>query len=185
MPKLEAQFRSWLGTALSVSSLAGFAVASAQQLPSTPPQSTFRGGVDVVQWDALVLDKDRRPIRGLTSEDFLVLENGKPQPIVAFDAVDVPEPAASTTAWMRDAAHDVVSNEIDSRRLLAIVIDDAHIDFDPGVAQLAKQTAKTAIEQLGPTDLAAVVFTFLGRQQNFTTDRSKLMAAVDSLVPHP
>jgi len=37
-----------------------------------------------------VLDKDRRPVRGLTAADFTILENGKPRPIVAFSAVELP-----------------------------------------------------------------------------------------------
>ena len=45
----------------------------AQQAPS-PPQSTLRTGVDVIQLDVSALDKDRRPIRGLTAGDFTVLE---------------------------------------------------------------------------------------------------------------
>jgi len=57
---------------------------SAQQLP------TFHTGVDAVQLDVSVLDKDRRPVRGLTAADFTILENGKPRPIVAFSAVELP-----------------------------------------------------------------------------------------------
>src|ERR671913_1679168 len=63
--------------------------ASAQQQvpPAQPP--TFRAAVDAVQLDVSVLDKDRRPVRGLTAADFTVLENGKPRPIVAFSAVEL------------------------------------------------------------------------------------------------
>jgi len=49
------------------------ATALASQLPSAqqqPTQPTFRTGVDVVQVDVSVLDKDRKPIRGLTTADF-------------------------------------------------------------------------------------------------------------------
>ena len=47
----------------------------------------------------------------------------------------------------------------------------------------AKQIARNVVDQLGPADLAAVVFTFLGRAQNFTADRAQLMAAIDSFTP--
>ena len=50
-----------------------------QQLPPVQPP-TFRTGVDAVQLDVSVLDKDRRPVRGLTAADFTVLENSKPRP---------------------------------------------------------------------------------------------------------
>lgn len=149
---------------------------SGQQLP------TFRTGVDIVQLDVTVLDKDRRPIKGLTADDFTVLDKGKPQPIVAFTAVDAPPPPSAAAPWIRDAPLDVVSNS-ENRRLVAIIMDDAYTKFEPDVMKRAKQIAHTAIDQLGPGDLAAVVFTFVGRAQNFTADRSKLAQAIDSYRP--
>jgi VWFA-related protein len=150
--------------------------SSGQQLP------TFRSGVDVVELDVTVLDRDRRPVKGLTAADFTILERGKPQPIVAFSAVDVPAPVSYSAPWMRDAPIDVVSNA-ENRRLVTIVMDDAYTGFSPDVMQRAKGLARAAIDQLGPNDMAAVVFTFLGRMQNFTSDRSRLLRAVDSYTP--
>jgi VWFA-related protein len=143
---------------------------------------TFRTGVDVVQVDVTVLDKDRHPVRDLTAEDFTILDRGKPQPIVAFSAVDVPAPASAAAPWMRDAPLDVVSNA-ETHRLVAIVMDDAYARLEPDIMQRAKQIARNAVDQLGPGDLAAVVFTFLGRAQNFTADRSQLIQAIDSYTP--
>jgi VWFA-related protein len=159
------------------------AVALAGQAPSSNQQPpTFRTGVDVVQLDVTVLDKDRHPVRGLAAEDFTILERGKPQPIVAFSAVDVPGPPAAAAPWIRDAPLDVVSNA-ENRRLVAIVMDDAYTKLEPDVMKRAKQIARAAIDQLGPGDLAAVVFTFVGRSQNFTADRSQLIQAVESYTP--
>src|SRR5438093_11857632 len=81
------------------------------QAPTSPQQlPTFRTGVDIVELDVTVLDKDRHPVTGLTAEDFTILDRGMPQPIVAFSAVDVPPPVAYPAPWMRDAPLDVVSN---------------------------------------------------------------------------
>ena len=71
------------------------AVLYLQSAGPQTPLPTFRTGVDVVQLDVTVLDKDRHPVRGLTADDFTILERGKPQSIVAFSAVDVPAPAPS------------------------------------------------------------------------------------------
>ena len=155
----------------------GTGVLSQPQLP------TFRTGVDIVELDVTVVDKDRRPVRGLTASDFTILERGRPQPIVAFTVVDVPPPEVATAPWVREAPVDVVTNESDNRRIVTILMDDAYTRFDPDVSKRAKQIALDAIGQLGPADLAAVIFTFQGRAQNFTADRQKLRAAVDSYQP--
>ena len=70
--------------------LAVLVCASARQQAPPPQPPTFRTGVDVVQIDVSVLDKARRPVRGLSAADFTVLEDGKPRPIVAFSAIELP-----------------------------------------------------------------------------------------------
>lgn len=74
------------------------------------PQTTFRTGADIVRLDVSVLDKNRRPVRNLTARDFTVLEEGEPRSIVAFSAVDVPDPPDHPVAWMRDVGSDVATN---------------------------------------------------------------------------
>jgi len=160
----------------------GVVLLYAQTPAQQSPLPTFRTGIDVVQIDVTVLDKDRQPVRGLTAEDFTILDRGKPQPIVAFSAVDVPPPIAYSAPWMREAPLDVVSNA-ENRRLVTIVMDDAYTDFNPDFAKRARQIARNAVNELGPADLASVVFTFMGRPQNFTSDRSRLLAAIDSYIP--
>ena len=57
---------------------------SAQSPSESQPQ--FRTGVEVVRLDVLVLDKDRRPIRGLTAPDFTVLELAVGEYLLTLDA---------------------------------------------------------------------------------------------------
>ena len=159
-----------------------FLYAYAQTAAQQQPLPTFRTGVDVVELDVTVLDKDRHPIKGLTAQDFTILERGKPQPIVAFSAVEIPAPISYPAAWMRDAPLDVVSN-IQDGRLITIVMDDAYTGQSPAIMKRAKDVARAAIDQLGPRDLASVVFTLTGRMQNFTADRAELIRAVDSFAP--
>lgn len=158
-------------------------VLSAHPRVSQQPPPIFRGGVDVIPLDVLVLDGQRQPVRGLTAADFTVLESGKPQPIIAFFEVDVPDPVAPTAPWMRDVAPDVTSNDLQTRRLVLLVMDDAGTGIDEGEPIIAGKVARAVIDQLGPADLAAVVYTFLGRSQNFTADRAQLIAAVESFRP--
>ena len=179
---------------------AGFLVAagrewsSAQQPTSQAP--IFRSTVDIVRVEATVLDKDRRPVRGLTADDFTVLENGQERPVVAFAPVELPQvPSAATSiaAWVREAPRDVVSNDgPDAGRLIVIAFDWSIRFYDQ---QLARRIALAAVDRLGPTDQATVIFTrpngAAGRPQNFTADRALLRAAIREPIapaltdPHP
>lgn len=60
--------------------LACLASAVAQETP------TFRGGVSLVHVDAEVVDAEGRVLTGFTRDDFRILDEGKPQPIVQFAA---------------------------------------------------------------------------------------------------
>jgi VWFA-related protein len=136
-----------------------------------------------VQIDVSVLDREGNPVRGLAAQDFTLLENGTPQVIRGFVPIELPAPVQPTAAWVRDVGPDVVANTQEMRRLVVIVMDDGMTRADAGESKLAVTIARAAVDQLGPADLAAVVFTYLGRAQNFTADRRELRAAIDSFVP--
>lgn len=145
------------------------------------PQTTFRAATDLVQVDVSVLDNQRRPVRGLTAQDFTVLEDGQPRPVVAFTAVDLAERTAPSAApWMYEVGRDVASNEIPQEgRLVVILMDRTIPDGFPTLN--AQAIAKTAVNELGAGDMAAVVFTSGGGSfQGFTSDRDKLIAAIDA-----
>jgi len=168
-----------LATSVSVLS----PVAARQDLPAVPQ---FRTRVDLVVLDVSVLDRDRRPVRGLSAADFTILEDGRPQSIQMFTAIDIPEPEAPSAAevppapWLRDVPSDVRNNEDDANaQIVVLVLDDAN-PMDAGDLFHARQYARSIIERLGPRDLAAVVFVADARSgQEFTHDKQRLRAAVD------
>jgi VWFA-related protein len=167
--------------------IVGVLLSLAALLAAQEQSPTFRGATDLVTLDVSVIDKDRHPVKGLTAADFTVLEEGKPQPVVAFDAIDLPDAPTPSAPWLRDIAPDVVSNQHTPRRIVVIVMDDANTssDIDVMEAVSARQIAHEVIDRLGEDDLAAVAFTDVGRWQNLTANRAQLMAAVDSFNPHP
>jgi VWFA-related protein len=148
-----------------------------------PEPQTFRSGVDVVQVDVSVLDKRRLPVEGLAAADFSVREDGKARPIVAFAAVRLPAAPTGATpaAWLREMAPDVATNDVPREGRLVVIMFDWSIRFND--QQLARRIATAAVDQLGPGDLAAVVFTSgfgnAGTPQNFTADRTRLLAAIN------
>jgi VWFA-related protein len=164
-------------------------VSAAASLPHATTraqsQSAFRTGVDLVQLDVVVLDRNRRPVTGLTAADFTITEEGQPREIQAFAAIALPGPAAPTgaAAWTREVAPDITTNTIaDEGRLAVIMLD--HAIPAGAMTRTAQTIARAAVDALGPNDLAAVVrsqpFAGEGFSQNFTADRALLKEAIDS-----
>ena len=183
-------------TILTGVSLLAQATPPPQQAPppaQTPPQDqqqpVFRAGVDVIRLDVSVLDKDRKPVRGLTAEDFTVIENGKPQRIVAVTEMAGEDRDPTPSAWMRHVPQDVAANDLTDMagdgRFVAIVMDDWNIPFDDHELILgARQVGRYLVDQLSPSDVAAVIFPQqAGKTQDFTTDRQKLISAIDKFDP--
>jgi VWFA-related protein len=126
--------------------------------------------------DVSVLDSDRRPVRGLQAADFVVREDGRPRPIAAFSAVDLPDPPVEPpVGWIRDVPPDVVTNQLPREGRLVVILLDGRGDQLPA----AQRAAAAAVEELGPGDLAAVIFAEVGTPQNFTADKRLLREAIN------
>jgi VWFA-related protein len=183
MTSLGRTLRVFGSVAATLAVLTSWSIASQAQQTAQEPQDVFRSGVDLIQLDVTVLDADGRPIRGLTADDFTILEDGTPQSIVTFVPVDVPPASRPHATWMTEILEDIVSNAQDTRRFVVIVMDDASTGYVHGESRSARAIGRAVIEALGPEDMAAVIFTFSGRPQTFTTDRARLLEAVDSFRP--
>ena len=107
-------------SALGIAWVCVLTTGSAQQQQPQAQQPPFRSGVDVVQLDVSVLDKQRRPVPGLAAADFTVFEDGTPRDIFAFQAFDIPDKVGSSTEWMRDIAPDVATNRLFVGRLVVV-----------------------------------------------------------------
>jgi VWFA-related protein len=153
-----------------------------QQQPAQPP--VFRATIDLIHLDVSVLDKNRHPVRDLKPLDFTITEDGRPQPIIAFSAVDVPANPPKPAVWSGRAVADVQSNEgMDDPqgRLFVLLMDDAMMPPVASTLVSAREVAKKFLDRITPNDRVAVVFSATGRNQGFTSDRARLVAAIDSL----
>lgn len=168
------------------------------QRPVGPqPVPVFRSRVDLIQVDASVLDRDRRPVHGLTAKDFTVFEDGKPQQITAFTEMSASDPEDAPESWMRTVVPDVKMNNAEDGRVLLLILDDADVPPDPfsrpggkpigpNPKTAVKQVARAIVERLGPADLASMIFTVKNKnEQEFTSDRNRLFAAIEGFEPLP
>jgi len=165
--------------AIALFALPLHAQTSAPQAPV--PQATFREGTDLVQVDVSVLDSKRHPVRGLTASDFTIFEDDQPREIQAFTEVSLPDRVQSRdAAWTREVPSDVATNQVaqEEGRLVIIVLDRTIPVGEPTIT--ARRVAAAAINQLGPSDLAAVVSTSNGAVQNLTSDHSRLLRAISA-----
>jgi VWFA-related protein len=121
--------------AIRLSLLAACVAVSArgQEPPAVP---TFPIQAEAITVDVVVLDREGRPVRGLTKAAFTVLEDGQPQEVVSFEAREVQTGAAEPQPAV---AERVVSNEsVRTGRVLALVLDDL------GIAPLVMSSVKKA-----------------------------------------
>ena len=181
LESLTARLRSRPTFAIATAVVGAWIASGSAQTPApSTPQTTFRSGVDLVTIDVSVFDGDRRPVRGLTAADFTVREGGRVLPIVTFKAIDLPDKKAYPAQWMREIAPDVVANNMDAERVVVVLMDDINVATKPVDAMTARKLGHAIIDELGPEDLGAVVYTFsVEKSQEFTFDRVALHAAVD------
>src|ERR1700674_5142872 len=169
-----------------------FADASAQQ-PQPPPGQpavTFKAEVDYVDVDTIVTDQQGNFVKGLTKDDFEILEDGKPQKVEMFSYVDLPFERPDRFGFgSRPAGNGLRTNDVKTNeqalagRLYVMVLDD--LDTSLFRTDAVRRTARQFIDRnLGENDVAAVVYTS-GRTdaaQEFTSDRALLLAAVDKFI---
>lgn len=156
-----------------------WAVVSAQE----PPTPQFRAETELVTLDVTVLDSRRRPVRGLTAEDFVIVDGDARRPVAAFSEVNLPPVESRAFARPLDGtdpgipAPDVATNASADGRLVTIMFDHSIVYGWPAAA--ARKIARSVIAQLGLADRAAVVFSDRPLSHSFTTDRAALLALVD------
>ena len=158
------------------------AAAQSPNAAAQAPSVTFQSEVNFVDVDVIVTDAQGRFVPNLTSADFELLEDGKPQRIDTFASVDIPFQTQSLfTIGGRRVQSDVVSNkEPFSGRLYVLVLDDLNISAyrTTFVRSVARQFLDN---NLGANDVAAVIHTSDAKRlsQDFTSDGRLLRAAID------
>jgi len=116
----------------------GLPVALAVSAGAAPPLArppAFPAGVEIVRVDAVVLDRDGRPVTGLTAADFEVLENGKKREVASFEPVEVRQPAGSVAAATAAPEAESVPHVFlpEEGRAVLVYFDDIHVQAENSV----------------------------------------------------
>ncbi len=173
------------------------AMSSALAQEQTPASSGFTLKVqsDLVLTDVVVRDrKTGAPVRGLTRDDFTILENGKPQRVASFDAEDVDRalrlPGTETVtgrAGTLPAAAALGASALQQagalrdHRLIVLFFDTTSLQ--PDDLARAQQAARDYIDgRMQMADLVSVVSlgNTLSLDQDFTADKQLLLRAINS-----
>lgn len=147
--------------ALTVLGIAG-GVALDAQAPADPSRPTFRSAADLVSIQASVRDKRGRPVSGLTSADFEVLDNDQPRPVLSF----------------RSDRQSPVS--------LAILVDMSGSMSGATRIAMARQAFDSLLSQLRDGEDEVALFTFdkdIHERKPFTKNVTGLQGALDDFRP--
>ena len=168
---------SWLFAAALV--VATCPEASAGQAAQDPEQPTFRAAVELIEVAVSVIDENGRPVRDLAADDFELLEDDLPQPVVAFTHVDTPVEPFDVPA--SHPASDAASSTPRERagRVYLLLLDDLHTHALR--TEEVRAIAREFIENtLLANDVAAVALTSgLTPSQPFTSNRQRLLEVAD------
>jgi VWFA-related protein len=144
---------------------------SAQQQPPAQQPPPFKSRVTVVPVDVRVVDRNGKPITGLTAADFTVTEDGVPQSIVHFSfqqlAAQQNAAAENPTLDFRKPLGETIAPQ--TKRIFLIVLGRGR---QVGPVRGVEAARKFIKERLLPQDQAALLA--YNRATDFTTDHKRL-----------
>ncbi|MEZ5318277.1 MAG: hypothetical protein R2752_12830 [Vicinamibacterales bacterium] len=163
--------------------LAGAAVG-ARQTRTTPPgpagpqsqRPTFRGDVELIRFDVLVVDRAGRHVPGLTAADFAVTVDGAPRPVETVAEVTHPR---TPPPFPADVPLDVAANTGRPDRLVMLVLDDLH--FRARTDEV-KSLIRDVVTRLGDGASLGLVTTSGTFGVEITEDRAQLLRAIDAFL---
>jgi VWFA-related protein len=149
-------------------------------LPAQQPSQVFRGTVDLVTLDVTVVDRDGKPVKGLTPDDFVVTLNGERREVRVLDYLEfgglsdlTSEPSAQVSNQKSPAT------QRRGGRVILLVVDD--LSAKPAQMVALRTAAQHMLASLDLGDLVGLATTSgLGPVINPTRERSAVRSALES-----
>ena len=177
--------RRWLAVLLGVClGSASFGLGQDPSQSQKPSEGdVVRITTNLVQIDAVITDKNGKPVTDLKPEELQLFENKRSQKIthfsyIASDATSKPVARDNRTPGIPP---DRLRPE-DVRRTIALVVDDLGLSFQS--THFVRRALKQFVDQqMQAGDLVAIVRTSagIGALQQFTNDKRRLYAAIDHI----
>jgi VWFA-related protein len=175
---------------IAVVSCALLAVGFIAHLHAQQPAPAFKGGVSLVTVDVTVLDKEGKPVPGLTAADFQVKLNGKVQPIRALSYLEArtdasesgPDPKAPVLPQMFPVAPVAASASATASepRVFVVLVDD--LSFAPLGGKALFSAAQRFVAGLPAADLVGFATSSGPGAVNPTQDRAPIASALKAVV---
>ena len=170
-----------LRTRISLAAVALLALVAAAP-PQPRPQLSLGETIEVsiVNLDVVVTDKAGNRVRGLTQNDFEVLEEGKPQPITNFAEYGNGTAVSDSHSGVESAAGVAPRPQ---PRTIVIFVDDFHLNLTKSTPMFdaMKEMLRKSVR---PGDAVAVISYANGFRGNvqYTDDLNQLIAAIDRIA---
>jgi VWFA-related protein len=170
--------------------LLGAPAPSAQQAPPSPEQTpTFRSGVQVVEVDVRVFDKEGRFVADLTRDDFEIVEDGAAQQLQTLFLVGERGTATvsetsppDTVAVPLSGAPETVAVPL-ARQTWIFAFDLNHLTPGAGFDRARQAVEEFIRDRFKDGDLAGVVAGSKMVNNRLTSVREELVGAVKSVKP--
>jgi VWFA-related protein len=157
--------------------------AEVPEISSEETTQSFQVKVNLVEVRVVVRDAKGNAVGHLKQDDFVLLDDKKPQTIKRFSVAGNQPAAASGDSSPNAAPPGGVQTHITETRRLACLFDD--LNATANELTLARNATEKAIGALAPGEKLAI-FTLSGQgTQDFTDDKDRLRAAVRQLKPRP
>jgi VWFA-related protein len=142
------------------------------------PTPTFKSTTELVEVDAVVLDKNGNFVPGLTADNLTLYENGKPQKIQQFFMVTHDQGVADGS--IRSEYADQA--QAGAHRVFVMLFDEAHLSND--ALQRVKNGAESFVRETFSAGDAGGVFLNGGMYKGrLTIDKAELLSGIRAVQP--